>query len=80
MLYRIYTEDINEQGLEKLVSKVFAGGTGFWRLQKGHSLIIEIVLPDIQDEKVMKLANAVKKLNNQEAVLVRKIKNEQWIV
>jgi len=78
MLYRIYTEDINEQGLEKLMSET--KGTGFWRLQKGHSLIIEIVLPDIQDEKVVKLANAVKKLNNQEAVLVQKIKNEQWIV
>lgn len=84
MLYRILTEDKNHEELEKLAAKHFPGftlvrGQGFWRLQKEDTLIIEIVADDI-DVKINTLALAIKQLNNQEAVLVQKIQNQQWLI
>lgn len=84
MLYRIFTEDKNQDELEKLVTKHFDGftvvkGSGFWRAQKENSLIIEIVTDDT-DAKINALAGDIKRLNGQEAVLVQKINNRQWLV
>jgi len=84
MLYRIYTEDKNHEELERLISKYFEGftivkGEGFWRLQKENSLIIEIVTED-QDNYITKLASEIKKINQQEAVLIQKLQNCQWLV
>ena len=84
MLYRIFTEDINQGEIEKIVSKYFPGftlvkGEGFWRLQKENSLIIEIVTEDT-DELINQLASEIKSLNSQEGVLIQKIHNNQWII
>lgn len=84
MLYRIFTEDINQNGIEQIVAKYFPGFTthkaeGFWRLQKEDSLIIEIVTED-DDAKVKAIAGEIKQANSQEAILVQKIRNEQWFV
>ena len=84
MLYRIFTEDKNRKKLEKIASKYFPGYTifkaqGFWRLQKENSLIMEFVIED-NDVKINKLAEEIKKENKQEAVLVQKIKNNQWMI
>ena len=85
MLYRIYTENKNQKEIEKIVGKDFEGFTifkakGFWRLQAEKSLIIEIESPGIGKEKVNKLAKKIKKANEQEAVLVQEIKNNNWLV
>lgn len=84
MLYRIFTENKNQEEIEKLCSKYFEGYTvikadGFWRLQKENSLIIEIVAEEI-DAKISALAGDIKKNNNQETVLIQKINNHQWWV
>jgi len=84
MLYRIFTERKNEEEIEKIVSKYYEGFTlikseGFWRLIKENSLIIEIVTED-SDKLINDLAKEIKAANNQEAVLVQKINNNQWII
>jgi hypothetical protein len=84
MLYRIFTEDKNQDEIEKIVSRHFPGYTifkaaGFWRLQKENSLIVEIITED-SDAKINKIATDIKKCNKQETVLVQKIKNNQWLI
>lgn len=84
MLYRLYTELKNEELIEKVVSKFYPGftvikGEGFWRLQKEHSLIIEIVTED-EDAKIEAVAKEIKAVNSQDNVLIQKIKNKQWLV
>ena len=86
MLYRIFTEDIpeNRHAIESIIGKYFEGFTlvkskGFWRLQKEDSLIIEIVTDDT-DALISQLAREIKTANSQEAVLIQKIKNNQWLV
>lgn len=84
MLYRIFTEDKNQATIESILNKYFEGYTlykadGFWRLQREQSLIIEIITEDI-DRTITELANEIKTANGQEAVLIQKIKNHQWLV
>ncbi|MBA7466231.1 hypothetical protein ES707_01408 [subsurface metagenome] len=84
MLYRIFTEDKNQDQIEKLAAKHFTGftlvkGQGFWRLQKENTLIIEIVTDDV-DAKINSLAREIKSVNAQEAVLIQKIENNQWLI
>ena len=84
MLYRIFTENKNQNAIEKIVNKYFEGFTlikseGYWRLQKENSLIIEIVTDDT-DKLINDLALEIKTVNNQEAILIQKINNNQWLV
>ena len=84
MLYRIFTENKNQEELEKLATKYFEGftivkGEGFWRLQKENSLIIEIVTEEPK-ARINKLAQDIKKINKQEAVLIQQIENNQWLI
>ena len=86
MLYRIFTEDIkeNETAIESIINKYYEGftlikGEGFWRLQKENSLIIEIVTID-NDELITTMAKEIKEANSQEAVLIQRIENNQWLV
>ena len=83
--YRIYTEDKNPEKIKKILSKYFDGFTlykaqGFWRLQKENTLVIEILGASEIIDKVNKVAKRIKSENNQEAVLVQKIKNNNWLV
>lgn len=79
MLYRICTENKNYEDIVKLVSRYFDGFTvikteGYWKGQKEHSLIIEIV-SDAKDteQKIGKIIFDIKRMNKQESVLVEKI-------
>jgi len=83
--FRIYTEDINRDKIQKLLSKYFKGFTlfeaqGFWRLQKENSLVIEILGETDILERVNQVAKEIKETNNQEAVLVQKLKNNHWLI
>jgi len=84
MLYRIFTERKNSKKIEKLISKYFKGfslikNNGYWKLQKEKSLIIEIVTDDT-NKLINDLAKEIKEINKQEAVLVQKVKNNQWLI
>ena len=84
MLYRIFTEDKNQAGIERIVNKYFPGfsiikSTGFWRLQKENSLIIEVITEE-PAAKIDAIAREIKAENQQEAVLVQIIKNNQYLV
>lgn len=84
MLYRIFTEDKKQKNIEVIVNKYFPGfsiykGHGFWRCQKEKSLVIEIITDDT-DAKINKIAKEIKAKNKQQAVLIQKIKNKQWLV
>lgn len=85
MLYRIFTENKNHAQVERIISKHFDGFTivkadGYWKLIKEGSLVIEIVTPKTNKNKVTKLAKEIKEYNTQEAVLVQEIENHQWLV
>jgi len=84
ILYRIFTENVNQDKIEQIVNRYFYGFTliksdGYWRLQRENSLIIEIVTDDT-DNLINQLAREIKDTNDQEAVLIQKIKNNQWLV
>lgn len=84
MLYRIFTENKNQNQIEQIINKYFEGftivkGDGFWRAQKENSLIIEIVTEEPKD-KINSIAKEIKVVNGQDAVLVQRIKNNQWYV
>ena len=83
MLYRILTENKNLGQVEKILRKDFEGFTilkaeGHWRLQKENTLVIEIETTDL--EKIKKVAKDIKVANNQEAVLIQKIRNHAWLI
>ena len=84
MLYRIFTENKNKKAIEKIINKYYEGYTlykaeGFWRLQKENSLIVEIITED-HATKINKIAKEIKAKNKQQAILVQKIKNQQWLI
>jgi hypothetical protein len=83
-LYRIFTEDKNQQDIEAIIARRFPGFTiykadGYWRLQKEHTLIIEIIAEDIEAQ-LQDIATDIKLANSQEAVLVQKMENNQWLL
>lgn len=88
MLIRILTENKNYGDVLKLTRERFASFTvinaeGIWHDEREHSLIIEV---DTQKhineyrERAEKLAYAIKKLNNQDAVLVQYIELESRLI
>lgn len=84
MLYRIFTQNKNHKEIESIISKYFEGfslikSTGFWRLQREKSLIIEIITDDT-DKLINDLAKEIKETNKQEAILIQKINNNQWLI
>ena len=83
--FRIYTEDKNQEKIEEILSKHFQGFTiykaeGYWRLQKENSLIIEILGESEAIKRINQVAMEIKKANDQQAVLVQRIKNSNWLV
>ena len=88
MLYRLYTEDINQDRIIEIVSSHFEGftllsGQGYWkgetRIYQEQSVIIEIV-SDCKLDQIVKLAELIKIENSQESVLIQAIDNSQFYV
>lgn len=87
ILYRIYTENKNREQIEKIVSELFDGftvieSTGYWRGQREISLIIEILDTGLVNvaERIEFIAEKIKKINDQESVLVTKHEIEELFV
>lgn len=87
MLYRLFTENKNYDGIKKLVCDVFDGFTiiktdGIWQGKSEHSLIIEIELDgiNIYENKLNQLCYAIKKLNQQDKILVQRIESDSKLV
>ena len=84
MLYRIMTENKNKKEVINLCNKRFKGFTvyeamGYWRGRPEKSLIVEIIAKKIIC-KAEALARDIKKLNNQEAVLLETLRNNSWLI
>lgn len=78
MLYRLFTENKNYDQIKKLVASELGCATifkadGLWRQKYEHSLIIEINIPDVNYRKIEALCYAIKKLNQQDKILVQRI-------
>ena len=83
MLYRIITENINKPATIKLVAEHTDGftlieGRGYWQGKSEYTLIIEIV--GIGCSTANKIARAIKKLNNQESVLIQLIEAKDYFI
>ena len=87
MLYRIFTENKNYDQIKKLVGDLFDGFTiikaeGVWQSESEHSLIIEIEVnsPVAFYRKIEQLCFAIKKLNQQDKILVQRIESDSKLV
>ena len=74
MIYRIYTEDVNREGIESLLQEYFKGYTliptvGYWEGSKEAGLVIEII-NGVDIFEVYKIAREIKRLNRQKEVLL----------
>lgn len=86
MLYRLFTENKNYEQVKKLVCKYFDGATiikaeGIWQGESEHSLIIEICWGVITSKnEIDQLCYAIKKLNQQDKILVQRIESDSKLV
>ena len=78
MLYRIFTEDMNRNKLHRLVGQYFDGFTsfvaqGFGKGVQEPSRVIEIVAERDDILAIKTLCHEIKRLNDQESVLLQAI-------
>jgi len=83
--FRIYTEDKNASGIERETAKLFTGatfltGTGLYAGETEPSRIIEIVTDESEHHAVEALAERIKKMNHQSAVLVTETPTQSEVV
>jgi hypothetical protein len=82
-VYRIYTEDVNSDGIEAILDGAFKGytifrGEGRWKGKKENSIVIEI--EGTTRKRVLAVAKKIKAANKQEAVLVRRDKTDSRLI
>jgi len=78
MLYRICTEDKNRKKIIEIVTNSYPGftilqGIGYWHKQQEKCLVIEIVTPTVETNKIQTIVDEIRRANNQEAVLIQAI-------
>jgi len=74
-LFTIYTEDLDREAVVRFVSQEFPAATlrsgeGIWRGVRESSLAIEIIGHESSRGAIHSVAHAIKKHNQQEAVMV----------
>jgi hypothetical protein len=79
-LYRIFTENKNPVITRDIINSYFDGytlieATGYWHSQPENTLIIEIMAKIGDRGKVLQICEAIKRQNNQEAVLLQTLCN-----
>jgi len=84
--YHLLTERFNKKGITKILDKYlperswnYQKAKGYWHGKKEKALIIEI-MGLRNDRLINKIAHEIKVLNRQEAVLVQRIANNNWLV
>lgn len=85
MLFRIFTEYTNREGIERAANNYFEGytiftGVGYWKGSKEKSLLLEVVDKPSKLEAVKSLAREIKRINSQEAVLIQSVQNQDLLV
>ena len=86
MLYRIFTENKNPDGITAIVRQYFDGFTiftakGYWRHEEEQSLIIEIYSDaESAGYTVGNIAKEIKELCQQENILVQEIKCKAHLI
>lgn len=87
MLYRLFTEDINQDIIEGLANTYYEAytllsGRGVWKGQGEDSLLLEVIADDNQEEasRFTNLAKAIKQANSQEAVLIQTMANSSKLI
>ena len=85
MFYRIITEDKNRVRIESWVGIFFDSFTaypaqGYWKGKRENSLIIEIDVSPDDPKRVSMLADALKYINHQEAVLVQRLEVHSTLI
>ena len=86
MLYRILTENKNRQVVEDIVSAEFPGftiieATGYWNGVREESLIIEIDAGnEIKGMTVTRIAEMIKRHNQQESVMIQAVMTQNKFV
>jgi hypothetical protein len=84
-LYRICTENMNRDEVEKLVSSYVEGftileATGYWQGQRESSLVIEIAGDSYLHRVARDIAKAIKTMNAQQAVLIQILDGELEVI
>lgn len=89
-MYRILTENKNRALVEAAVGSVFDGftvyeGAGYWKGEREPCLIIEVAnpIPELKNtmrQMVEGVAEQIKRINAQEAVLIQHIPNNAWLI
>jgi len=79
MLFRILTENKNKRSIIALMVSAYLGFTlyeayGYWNGQGEKALIIEVANAD--RDTINAIAEAIKVINNQEAVLIQRLRVE----
>ena len=89
MYYRILTEDKNRDEIEELIAQRFDSftileGVGYWQGKREKCLVIEIQIPYVSNsakltdcERIHALAHAIKRANNQKAIIVQEIASRE---
>lgn len=77
ILYRIYTEDVNRDRIERICLEELTGftittGTGYWNGHREKCAVIDVLgrEPDSDRDAVLRAAGKIKKANKQESVIV----------
>lgn len=89
MLYRLITENINQQRIIEIVQRYFDSFTlipaiGYWQGQREPALIIEVCSsynhPNISENNINFIAQEIKELNHQQAILIQKIESSTLLL
>ena len=83
ILYRIYFENLRPIQSKTIISSLLESCTvyqavGWWKGHAENTTVVEVIT--FEEEKVLKLAEFLRKVNNQESVLVTKIACEHRFV
>jgi len=75
-IYRIYTENKNKTEIENLIARTFTAftvflATGHWQGMPERSLVVEIAAHEKDYTTVAVLADEIRTLNDQDAVLIQ---------
>jgi hypothetical protein len=85
MLYRLSTERLNVPGIREIVEKTFDAytlieGNGVWKGVAENSIMIEIDTDVDKRPFVLLIAEHIKKVNKQEAVLIQEFNTTNILI